>query len=90
MVGMLFSIPVANMKNGLITVRSHLRLPPTLSECLRKTRFGGSLFQNAARGSAGQVSLARFSLSALLITRTELEAIAAPAMIGLRRMPKNG
>ena len=34
--------------------------------------------------------LSRRSLNALPITETELKLIAAAAMMGLRRMPKNG
>jgi hypothetical protein len=34
--------------------------------------------------------LNRFSLKALEITETELNAIAAPAMMGLNRIPKTG
>ena len=55
------------------------------------TQFAGDTLVNCDRNfNVGVHSLTDRSRRAFAITETELKLIAAPAIIGLRRTPKNG
>ena len=66
------------------------RLPGQAAPALQLSRRDLARARNASTATGRGYNLIRRSRSAFAITETELKLIAAPAIIGLRRTPKNG
>lgn len=69
----------------LLTCNGH-----DLLEWAPSVRDSALILRSAHRLCIQASSFRLLSRSALLITDTELNAIAAPAMMGLNKIPKNG